>query len=270
MTAIIFDIIVGVIILISTLIATLRGFVREVLTILGLIGAVAVTWIFGGVMSGFYTGHMTGWAEKRVEEIPEGGVTHMPLFDGRLELPIDFFAQVASYSTVFILSFAIVAAINFYVAGLVQESKLSIVDRSLGAAFGLARGVLLATLLFIPVSLFIADEEEKPVWIAEAQTAPLLQYGVDIIQTHFMPEKDDEEEDGEGGDKNANAAEKILSDMKDAALDKAKEVNTEDLLFGAGGKKNQDKPKNDGYDGNERDELDQLIEKELDQGGLNR
>jgi len=269
MTAIIFDIVVGVIILISTLIATLRGFVREVLTILGLIGATAVTWIFGGVMSGFYTGHMTGWAEERLEEIPEGGVTHLPLFDGRLELPIDFFSQVASYSTIFVLSFAIVAAINFYVAGLVQESKLSIVDRSLGAAFGLARGVLLATLLYIPIALFVADEEEKPVWIAEAQTAPLLQYGVDIIQTNFMPEKDDDEKNGRGKDKTANAAEKILSNMKDAAMDASKQVNTEDILFGAGGKKEKDAPKDDGYDGDDRGELDQLIDKELEEGGMN-
>lgn len=269
MTAIIFDIVVGVIVLISTLIATLRGFVREVLTILGLIGAAAVTWIFGGIMAGFYTGHMSRWAEARVEKIPEGGVTHMPLFDGRLELPIDFFSQVASYSTVFVLSFATVAAINFYVAGLVQESKLSIVDRSLGAAFGLARGVLLATLLYIPVALFIADEEEQPVWIAEAQTAPLLQYGVDIIQTHFMPEQDeDDEQDGKSRDKTANAAGKILSNMKDAALDATKDVTTEDILFGAGGTK--DAPPDDGYDGGERGELDQLIEKELGQDGLNR
>ncbi|MBL1148180.1 MAG: CvpA family protein [Pseudomonadota bacterium] len=269
MTAIIFDIVVGVIVLISTLIATLRGFVREVLTILGLIGATAVTWIFGGVMSGFYTGHMTRWAEGRLEEIPEGGVTHMPLFSGRLELPIDFFSQVASYSTVFFLSFSIVAAINFYVAGLVQESKLSIVDRSLGAAFGLARGVLLATLLYIPIALFVADEEEKPVWIAEAQTAPLLQYGVDIIQTHFMPEKDEDEKDGKSRDKTANAAEKIISNMKDAALEAGGGVNTDDILFGAGGKKDKNTPKDDGYDGDDRGELDQLIEQELDQGGMN-
>ncbi|TVQ84325.1 MAG: CvpA family protein [Micavibrio sp.] len=249
MTAILFDVVVGLIVLISTIIALLRGFVREVLTILGLIGAVAVTWFFGHVLSGFYSKHLTGWAAKKIEDIPEDGITHLPLFAGRLELPIDFLAMIASYSSIFLVSFIILAALNFYVAGLVQESKLNIVDRSLGVAFGLARGVLLATLLYIPVALYIAEMEEKPAWVGEAQTAPLLQYGVDIIQTKFFPDA--------GEDLKAAAA-----DIKNEAGKAAGGIDPRDILFG------RDKDGENGaagYDGEERIRLDQLIERELEQ-----
>lgn len=266
MSALIFDCVVGVIILVSTIIALVRGFVREVMTIVGLVGAVAVTWFFGDGLKGFFLKHITSLAETRVAELAEDGdkpepVTHLPLFEGKVDLPIDLLSVVTSYSTVFLGVFLALALLNFYISSAVEESKLTVVDRSMGAAFGLVRGVLLAALLYIPVSLFISDEDEKPQWIAEAKTAPLLQYSVDMVQSKYFADEEGGEEDVEKGKKDIK---KTVKDMVEkVAKENAQDLDVKDIISGknqkdASGKDSQ------GYDGGERLELDKLIKQEID------
>ncbi|MGH7116638.1 MAG: CvpA family protein, partial [Stellaceae bacterium] len=63
----------------------------------------------------------------------------------------------------------------------VKDSALSAVDRTLGLLFGLARGVILACLVYLGVT-WTLPEANRPVWIKEARTASLLQIGADKLK----------------------------------------------------------------------------------------
>src|SRR5262249_29186058 len=63
----------------------------------------------------------------------------------------------------------------------VKDSALSALDRTLGLLFGLVRGVILACLVYLGVT-WALNEANRPIWIKEARTAPLLQIGADKIK----------------------------------------------------------------------------------------
>lgn len=253
MTAMILDIVVIVILIISTLIAILRGFVREVLTILGLIGTVVITWFTGGVFKGFFSGQFTNWAASKLDKTPSEEITHLPVW--KFDLPIDLLAIVTSYGVVFILAFIALALLNMYVSNLVQESELSGLDRALGALFGLFRGIILVVLLYMPISLFVSDDGQRPKWLESSKSVPLLEYTVNFAKDNILQSsketikkivdnKDSTKTDSKDNDiskKTSNKAEslkeKILNNVKDSSKE--------------------------GYKNIERDALKSLIEKEI-------
>jgi membrane protein required for colicin V production len=67
----------------------------------------------------------------------------------------------------------------------VRSSVVGPVDRLLGAGFGALKGLIGATLLYLLVSLVYdtiwGRAAERPEWIAQARTYPLLQSSGDTI-----------------------------------------------------------------------------------------
>ncbi len=106
------DVIVIGVIGFSTLIAFLRGFVREVLTVGSWIGAAIVT-IYG-----------------------------FPLLRGRFESWISskLAADIAGGIGLFLVTLVVLSVLSHMIARIVRGSALTAVDRSLGLLFGLVRG----------------------------------------------------------------------------------------------------------------------------------
>lgn len=152
----IIDIIVLAILLISALISFIRGFIRETLTILGVVGGIAAAYFGGPVLSPL----IKDWLGVVEGEKPE-------LLMGILPYPI--LADILSYGVIFILVVIVLSIVSHILAETVRAIGLGAVDRTLGVVFGLARGALLVAVLYLPFHLS-ADAETKTRWFQDSKT----------------------------------------------------------------------------------------------------
>ena len=111
------DIVIAAVLLISAVIALVRGFVKETLTIAGWIGAFFIT-LYG------YEQVATLLADFIEESL---------------------FAQVIAAAALFLISLVILTIVSHMLAKQVQGSTLGHLDRALGFVFGLVRGLLLVS-----------------------------------------------------------------------------------------------------------------------------
>ena len=140
------DAAVIVVVIGSALFALANGLVRSVLSLAGWIGAALVTvWAFDLVRP--YAFNLIG--EKTLSDIAAGVV----LFVAALVV------------------FSLVAAAA---GNAIRRTSLSALDRTLGFAFGLARGGLLVTLAYMGLSLLVPPKEHPP-WITQAKAFPLVE-----------------------------------------------------------------------------------------------
>ena len=142
------DIIVIAVVALSALIAFLRGFVREVLTIGSWLGASLVT------LYGF------------------------PLLQPKFEQWISnkLAADIVCGISLFIGSLIVFSIISHMLARFVRGSALTAVDRSLGLLFGLIRGAILVSLAYMLI--FALD----PNILRGARTAQMMERGAMILR----------------------------------------------------------------------------------------
>jgi membrane protein required for colicin V production len=145
------DVVVLAVVGVSAIIAFLRGFVREMLTIGSWLGAALVT------LYGFapLLPHMRGWINN---EIVAAGCTIAALF---------------------LSSLIVFSVISHQLAKFVHGSALSAVDRSLGVAFGVLRGGILVSLAYMA---FIWLKPEGTTMLEEAKTLPMMQRGAEMLR----------------------------------------------------------------------------------------
>jgi membrane protein required for colicin V production len=181
--ALILDIVVIVVLLISCVISFLRGFVREILTIFGLFGAAMTALIAGPKLSPGIEKWLLGDLPADTEEKLWGVV------------PYDLAAPVIAYAGLFVVTLILLSVISHYIAKSVHALGLGPVDRSLGVIFGLARGVLLIGLLYLPFHILMV-EEDKEEWFATSHSYSYVEY-TSAFLLNLMPEswKRDAEED---------------------------------------------------------------------------
>jgi membrane protein required for colicin V production len=142
------DIIVIAVIGISAIIAFLRGFVREMLTIGSWLGAALVTlYAFPVLQPRFET-----WISSKLAADIVGGIG------------------------LFLGSLIVFSILSHMIARLVRGSALTAVDRSLGLLFGLARGAILVSLAYM--LMFTLD----PGLLKGAKTAPMMARGAEILR----------------------------------------------------------------------------------------
>jgi membrane protein required for colicin V production len=126
----------ALIILLSAILAYSRGLVRELMAIVGWIGAAVLAFIFAPS------------AAPLVREIPAVG---------------DFLADscelsaVAAFAGVFALGLILAALFTPLFASVVQRSALGGIDQALGFLFGVLRGVLLIAVAFIVYDRALAN-----------------------------------------------------------------------------------------------------------------
>jgi membrane protein required for colicin V production len=142
------DIIVIAVVGISALIAFLRGFVREMLTIGSWIGAALIT------LYGF------------------------PILQPKFEQWISskLAADIAGGIALFLVSLVLFSILSHMVARFVRGSALTAVDRSLGLLFGLVRGAILVSLAYM---LILWGD---PNMLRGARTTPMMARGAEILR----------------------------------------------------------------------------------------
>ncbi len=123
----IIDGVVALVIVVSALLAYSRGFVREVMAILGWVAAAVVAFIFAPQV------------EPLVKEVPVVG----DFIADSCELSI-----IAAFAAVFAVALIVVSFFTPLFSSLVQRSALGGVDQGAGFLFGVARGILLVAIAF--------------------------------------------------------------------------------------------------------------------------
>lgn len=123
----IIDAVVAGVVVLSALLAFSRGIVRELMAIVGWIGAAIVAFLFAPAV------------EPLVSEIPVVG----DFIADSCELSV-----ITAFALVFALALVIVSLFTPLFSSLVQNSALGGVDQGLGFLFGVVRGILLVAVAF--------------------------------------------------------------------------------------------------------------------------
>lgn len=215
------DVGVGVVVLISALLAFGRGFIHEIMSVGAIVGAIVAV-IFG---------------------FPLLKPLAQDLISSKL------IANVATGAVIFVVALVLLSILTRNLVDRVRGSALNAVDRSLGFAFGLARGALLVCLAYIPVQ-WAWPAADRPGWLTDARMLPLIQDGADYLRS-LVP-----------ADVAAPVARTAPSQDEDARKSLETEQRVREIMKpeakGASAEKSQ---KPEGYSADERRQMDHLIEK---------
>jgi len=120
------------IIAVSTLISLLRGFLREILSL--------VTWILAGALALMFTPQMAS------------------LLDSTIEIPA--LRAVVAFVVLFVVVLILGGVVSYLINQVVKKNGLSGADRVLGLIFGLARGLVIVIVLVFLVGLTPMAQDE--------------------------------------------------------------------------------------------------------------
>ncbi len=233
------DILVLLVLAVSALIAFMRGFIREVLTIVGVLGGMAAAYHLGPLL----LPTIEGWlGVDPTAEDPQ------KLFD---LIPYTYVAQGLAYGAVFIVVVVILSIISHMIAEAVKSVGLGAIDRTLGVIFGLVRGVLLLGILYLPVYLTI-EKETTNQWFEGSKSYVYIEMTAQEI-AEYLPEEakkslEKQVEDGTAAVKENGAMKDRLQELNLLNLDKKDDAA------------NATPAPDKGYSGKQREEMDNLIE----------
>lgn len=152
------DLGVILVLLISGFFAFVRGFVREVLSVAGWVGAgIIALYLFEPLRP-----HVHGL------------------------IPSPLIADIVTGAGIFIVALVVLSILSHFVAERVRDSMIGPIDRSLGFVFGLLRGAILCVAAFLLFSWLVA-RDDRPKVIATARSLPLLEQGSDLL-LKILPE----------------------------------------------------------------------------------
>lgn len=158
----IFDGVVGGVIVISAILAYARGFIREVMSIVGWIAAAFIAFIFAPN------------ALPLISEIPYLG----DFIGESRELGI-----LAAFAIVFVVALVVVSIFTPLFSSVVQRSALGGLDAGLGFLFGVARGILLVIVALIAYERIVGDEPIAT--ISDSRSAAVFSNMKDTIEAQI-------------------------------------------------------------------------------------
>jgi membrane protein required for colicin V production len=135
-----------VVMLISGILAMVRGFMREILSIAAWLIAAGVT--------------LYGYA--RAEAYIRDYVSN------------DLLAKGIAIGGLFLLTLLIVSLFTIKISDLVLDSRVGALDRSLGFLFGLARGLVIMVVAFLFFA-WLVPAKSQPEWVSGARSRVVLQ-----------------------------------------------------------------------------------------------
>ncbi|ACM36073.1 MULTISPECIES: CvpA family protein [Rhizobium/Agrobacterium group] len=141
----IFDGIVIGVVLFSAVLAMIRGFSREILSIASWVGAIAAAYYLYPFILPYVKNYTN---DQRI-------------------------AVAASAGGVFLLALILISFITSRIADFIIDSRIGALDRTLGFLFGAARGILL---LVVAVAFWnwLIDAKQRPDWVNNAKSKPFL------------------------------------------------------------------------------------------------
>lgn len=148
----------------------LRGFVQEALSLIAWIMIIAAV---------------------RILHAPATAVLSEPI-------GTDSGAAIMAFLAIVIVTYALGKWIAKFVGQKSRKSKLGPIDRVLGFGFGMVKGLIMATLLFLIIVMgyetLFGEREPRPEWMVKSRTYPLLNAS-GVAMSEFVREQRDE--DGE-------------------------------------------------------------------------
>ena len=140
------DLILIAVMLISGLLAMVRGLLREVFSIVSWIAAAGVTVYFYPKLLPFTKQY----------------ISH------------DMVALAVTVAILFLGTLLLVSIISARLSDIVLDSRIGALDRTLGFLFGLARGLLVMVVAFLFFNWLVPDKNQPP-WVLDAKSRPVLQ-----------------------------------------------------------------------------------------------
>lgn len=140
------DLILLVVMLISGLLAMIRGFMREVLSI--------AAWLIAALVTLYAYPHVL----PLVQHYFSSKIVSMGLTIGG----------------VFLLTLLVVSIITVRISDMVLDSRVGALDRTLGFLFGLGRGLIIVVVAFVFFAWLVPDHSQ-PVWVRNAKSKVVLQ-----------------------------------------------------------------------------------------------
>ncbi|MEQ8450547.1 MAG: CvpA family protein [Nitratireductor sp.] len=131
--------------LVSAVLAMVRGFSREILSIASWAAAAAAAYFFHPLVLPYVT----------------------PYIDNAQ------IALAAAAAIVFFVALIVVSVITMKVADFIIDSRVGALDRTLGFVYGAARGVLVIAVALLFFNWLVG--ENRPTWVAQAKSLPLLE-----------------------------------------------------------------------------------------------
>ena len=150
------------IVLASTIWATVRGGVYETIATL--------SWVVAAISARFASPSLDNLIQKWFE-LPNSTVVSL----------------VVSYFVVFFVILVLAGFINNKIRERIQDSFLSVVDRTLGVIFGIIRSVIVMGFVYWGILWYYSDlPRGLPNWIANARTRPVMQLTANKIDHWFF------------------------------------------------------------------------------------
>jgi membrane protein required for colicin V production len=135
-----------VVMLISGILAMVRGFMREILSIAAWVIAAGVT--------------LFGYA--RAETYVKQYITN------------DLIAKLVAIGGVFLITLLVISILTVKISDLVLDSRVGALDRSLGFVFGLARGLIIMVVAYL-FFVWLVPANSQPDWLKNARSRIVLQ-----------------------------------------------------------------------------------------------
>ena len=139
------DIVLIVVMLISGLLAMVRGFMREVLSI--------AAWVLAAGATLYSYARLLPYAKQYFNN--------------------DIVATVAVIGSVFLLTLLVVSILTVRISDMVLDSRVGALDRTLGFLFGLARGLVIVVVAFLFFNWLVPDRSQ-PEWVKSAKSRVVL------------------------------------------------------------------------------------------------
>jgi membrane protein required for colicin V production len=139
------DIVLIVVMLISGLLAMVRGFMREVLSI--------IAWVLAAGATLYSYAKLLPLAKQYFNN--------------------DIVATVAVIGGVFLITLLVVSVLTVRLSDMVLDSRVGALDRTLGFMFGLARGLVIVVVAFMFFTWLVPDRSQ-PEWVKSAKSRVVL------------------------------------------------------------------------------------------------
>lgn len=131
--------------LVSAMLAMVRGFSREVLSV--------VSWVAAAAAAFFFYKPVIPYVQPYIDN--------------------DKVAMAAAAGIVFVIALIVVTVITMKLADWIIDSRVGALDRTLGFLYGAARGVLVVAVALMFFNWLAGDK--APAWIVQAKSRPLLE-----------------------------------------------------------------------------------------------
>ncbi|HVE03353.1 MAG TPA: CvpA family protein [Rhizomicrobium sp.] len=146
------DLVAAFVVLASTVYATWKGFISETLSI--------VAW----AVAAFASLYLGPWAGDRLYAL----------------ISPPWLASLAGYAIVFLVVLIPLSLASSRLAQSVQHSPVGFIDRVLGMAFGVVRGVVVLGLAYLVFTAFVPIRSQ-PKWLTTARALPLIQSSSEVL-----------------------------------------------------------------------------------------